>query len=77
VSLKDLPLSDEEKQVFIRMVGPRYKTGQQEFRFISDRFSNRIENKKFLTLQLEQLLVEAKNLNKLRDQYPEEVDRGW
>ena len=69
--MKDLPLSDEEKQVVVRIVGPRYNPGKKEFRLVSERFPNRIENRKYLTLLLEQILAEAKALNMQRGNFPE------
>ena len=55
-------MTDLEKEVFIEMVGPRYNTGKKEVRLTSDRFSNRIENKKYLGNLLEKLIAESKRL---------------
>lgn len=65
----DLGLSAEEQQVFIQMVGPRYDANKKVLKLTANKFQNRIENKKYLTLLLEQLLAEAKELNKQRGQY--------
>jgi hypothetical protein len=54
--------SDLERNIFIEMVGKRYNTGKKEVRLTTDRFSNRIENKKYLTLLLERLIAESKKL---------------
>ena len=51
------------------MLGKRYNQGKREFRLISSRFPNRIENKKYLTLLLEKLILEAKELNKNKSKY--------
>jgi hypothetical protein len=54
--------SDFEEEVFIEMVGPRYNTGKKEVRLTSDRFQNRVENKKYLTILLEKLIAESKRI---------------
>ena len=54
--------SDLEKDIFLEMVGKRYNTGKKEVRLTTDRFSNRVENKKYLTLLLERLIAESKRL---------------
>ena len=54
--------SDLEKDIFIEMVGKRYNTGKKAVRLTSNRFSNRVENKKYLTLLLERLIAESKKL---------------
>ena len=51
-----------EKDIFLEMVGKRYNTGKKEVRLTTDRFSNRLENKKYLTLLLERLIAESKKL---------------
>lgn len=63
--------SDLEKEVFIEMVGPRYNTGKKEVRLTSDRFSNRVENKKYLTNLLEKLIAESKALATTATSYKE------
>ena len=54
--------SDMERDIFIEMVGTRYNTGKKEVRLTTDRFSNRVENKRYLTLLLERLIAESKKL---------------
>ena len=51
------------------MVGPRYNTGKKEVRLTSDRFSNRVENKKYLTNLLEKLIAESKLLASTASDY--------
>mmetsp|Transcript_22365 Transcript_22365/g.37407 ORF Transcript_22365/g.37407 Transcript_22365/m.37407 type:complete len:185 (+) Transcript_22365:56-610(+) len=69
VSLSDLPLDGDEKLIFVRMVGKRLNVGNQELKLTSDIFPDRLENRKYLILQLEKLLAEAKRLNNLKDNY--------
>ncbi len=58
------------------MVGPRFNIGKREVKLVTRRFPNRIENKKYVTLLLEQLVAEAKRLNATRFEYetPEQED---
>jgi hypothetical protein len=65
VAIKDLNLSERQKSILIEMVGMRYKTGNQTIRLISDQFPNRIENKRYLIVLLENLLLEARRLSEL------------
>ena len=58
----DLNLSEDERHIFIRMVGLRYNTGKKEVKLTAERFPNRIENKRYLTYLLECLVVETKKL---------------
>ena len=51
------------------MIGPRFNTGRREVKLTTDRFPNRIENKKYLINLMDNLVQEAKNLNAIRDQY--------
>jgi hypothetical protein len=67
VKTADLGLNEEELKIFLRMVGPRYNQGRQELKLTCKRFPNRIENKRFLVLTLENLVAEAKNLSALTD----------
>lgn len=62
-------MSNEEKQIFIEMVGKRYNVGRKEVKLIAERFPNRIENKRYLILLLESLILESKKLNKLSSKY--------
>jgi len=67
--LRDLPLNDEERQIFVRMVGPRIKVGNGEVKLTCDKFPNKMENRKYLVFQLEKLLKEARRLATIKDQY--------
>lgn len=69
VSIADLNLSPEETKIFIEMVGPRYNVGKREVRLISDRFPNRLENRKYVVLLLENLLLETKRIFSIASEY--------
>jgi hypothetical protein len=69
VFVRDLGLTKEEEAVVIAMVGKRYNQGRKEIKLTSDRFPNRIENKRYLVVLLENLLAEAKTLSKDASQY--------
>jgi hypothetical protein len=62
VSPKDLNLSPYELKILIKMLGPRFNQGKQEIKLTSSRFPNRIENKRYLVLLLENLVSEAKRI---------------
>ena len=62
VTIDDLNLSKEESDIYIALVGKRYKHGQRECRITCDRFMNRIENKKYATIILERLVAESKRI---------------
>jgi hypothetical protein len=67
--LADLPLDEMERKIFVRMIGPRLNVGNQELKLTCDIFPNRMENKKYLIVQLETLLLECKRLNSIKDQF--------
>jgi hypothetical protein len=67
--MDDIQLTAGEQQILRRMVGPRYSTGNSEIRLTSNRFPNRMENKKYLIFLLEALVREAKTLEALRPQF--------
>ena len=50
------------------MVGKRFNTGKREITLITERFPNRMENKKYLIFQLEKLIEESRKLAKI-DQF--------
>jgi hypothetical protein len=52
-------------KILIEMVGKRFNTGRREITLITERFPNRIENKKYLIFQLEKLLEETRRLAKI------------
>jgi hypothetical protein len=51
------------------MVGSRYNQGKREVRLTADRFPNRIENKRYLVVLLENLISETKKLYKEASKY--------
>lgn len=55
-------MTEDERHIFIRMMGLRYNTGKKEVKLTAERFPNRIENKRYLTYLLECLVTEAKKL---------------
>lgn len=63
VSIDDLGLNKEQQQIFIRMVGSRYNVGNRQVKLTADRFPNRIENKRYLVMLLEDLVHQTKNLH--------------
>ena len=62
VYIDELGLTEDEQHILIEMVGKRYNTGNREIKLKTERFPNRIENKKYLTYQLEALLEESRRL---------------
>jgi hypothetical protein len=46
------------------MVGKRLRLGDGEVKLTCDKFPNRMENRKYVILQLENLLAETKRLNR-------------
>lgn len=67
--MKDLPLDDAEKAIFVRMVGKRLKVGNGELKLTADKFPNRMENRKYLIFLLENLIAESKRLNALKGEF--------
>ena len=65
VMLSDLSLTAIQQRIFTRMVGKRMKVGNGELKLVSTMFQDRMENKKYLILQLERLLEEARRLSEL------------
>jgi len=57
-----LGLTKDEEAIFLEMVGKRYNQGRKEVKLTADRFPNRIENKRYLIVLLENLVTEAKVL---------------
>lgn len=51
------------------MVGPRLNVGKRELRLTTDQFPDRIENKKYLTYLLENLIAASKQLNAEKGKY--------
>jgi hypothetical protein len=71
VLLADLPFEGDERAIFTRMVGSRLNHGKQELTLTAEVFPNRMENRKYLLVQLERLLAEAKELGAVSGQYVE------
>ena len=51
------------------MVGTRYNVGKKEIKLTCERFPNRIENKRYLVLLLENLVRECKKLFAMSGKY--------
>jgi hypothetical protein len=62
VQVPDLGLSQRELEIFREMVGPRLNPGKQKLTLTSERFTNRVENKRYLIYLLENLLAESRRL---------------
>jgi small subunit ribosomal protein S35 len=62
VSATDLCLNETELAVLQEMVGPRFNKNRGIIKLTSDRFPNRVENKRYLTFLLENILLECKRL---------------
>lgn len=65
--MKHLNLTPNESAILIEMLGSRYNVGNQEIKLTASRFNNRLENKKYLTFLLENLLLESKRICKLAE----------
>jgi hypothetical protein len=65
-----LGLEEDELNIFCKLLGTRYDSPQRMLKISANRFPERLENKKFLILQLEQLIEEAK---RIVQEYPEEI----
>ena len=62
-------LTKDEEAILLEMVGKRYNQGRKEIKLTADRFPNRIENKRYLIVLLENLVTEAKALCLQASQY--------
>eukprot|EP01039_Chlorochromonas_danica_P008107 gene8107-8945_t len=69
VKVDDLGLSREEIQILIAFVGKRFNSGRRELKLVADKFPNRVENKRYVTLLLEQIIAEVRKLNAERSNY--------
>ena len=69
VFVRDLGLTKDEEAILLEMVGKRYNQGRKEIKLTADRFPNRIENKRYLIVLLENLVTEAKALCLQASQY--------
>lgn len=63
--LKDIGLTPHQERIFIKLVGPRFNPGNRRVALTCDQFQNRIENKRYLIVILENLKIEAKRLSEL------------
>jgi hypothetical protein len=62
VNTRDLNLRPRELDVLIEMLGKRYNQGKREVKLVSEQFTNRVENKRYLIYLLEKLMAEARRL---------------
>jgi hypothetical protein len=69
VFLKDLNLNREELQIFVRMCGQRINVGNASLKLVCEKFPNKLENRKYCILLLEQLLAESRRLAKMEDKF--------
>ena len=65
MNVDDLKLSSRETKILIELVGQRFNTGKRQIKLVTERFPNRIENKKYLIFQLETLVNETRELAKV------------
>jgi hypothetical protein len=63
VCLGHLELTPLQERIFIELVGPRFNTGSKKVKLICDQFQNRIENKRYLIVLIENLKIEAIRLS--------------
>lgn len=67
--MRDMNLSVTERAIFARLVGPRLNVGNAELKLTCSKFPNKLENKKYVILLLENLIAEAKRLAQVEDKY--------
>ena len=65
MNVDDLKLSKWEEKILIEMVGKRFNVGRREITLITERFPNRIENKKYLIFLLEKLVSETRRISQI------------
>ena len=65
MKISELNLSKGEEDILISIVGRRFNQNKKEIKIISNRFPNRLENKKYAILQLDKLIFEAKKIYKI------------
>ncbi|CAM9346690.1 unnamed protein product [Choristocarpus tenellus] len=63
VVVDELGLPSPQKDRLKMLVGPRYNPSKDELRLISERFPNRIDNKRYLVTLLEKLVLEARKVD--------------
>ena len=65
IDLADIPFENEaEKEVLLEMVGNRYDEKRQRILLNCDKFSSRIENKRYLVALLDRLVMTSRKLVK-------------
>ena len=70
VSLDDIPLKNEtEREMLLQLVGNRYHKRTNRLMLTSDKFPNRIENKRYLVDLFDRLVIAAKRLASEGDSY--------
>mmetsp|Transcript_16920 Transcript_16920/g.24566 ORF Transcript_16920/g.24566 Transcript_16920/m.24566 type:complete len:229 (+) Transcript_16920:86-772(+) len=63
IYLRDIPFeSDLEKEIFLQIVGPRFRHEKNELMLSSDQFASRIENKRHLVSMLNRIVFSARRL---------------
>jgi len=65
LSLSSIPFDNAgEREVFLQMVGPRYKAKSGDLQLSCEKFASRIENKRHLVNVIERLVEDSKRLSK-------------
>ena len=67
MKISELNLSKGEEDILISIVGRRFNQNKKEIKIISNRFPNRLENKRYAILQLDKLIFEAKKIYKISE----------
>ena len=63
LAVKDIPFgSEREREVFLEMVGPRYRPKTDEVQLSSEKFASRVENKRYLVDMIERLVESSRGL---------------
>ena len=65
VALSAIPFENEqEKEVFLQIVGSRYNAKKGDLQLSSEKFASRIENKRHLVDMIERIVSSARKLAK-------------
>lgn len=65
VALSAIPFQNEqEKEVFLEIVGSRFNSKKEELKLSSEKFASRIENKRYLVDMIERIVSSARTLAK-------------
>ena len=63
VALSAIPFKNEQEvEIFLEMVGPRFKKDKGYLQLSSEKFASRIENKRHLVDMIERIVSNAKSL---------------